>query len=840
MLFENPKISRGFIVTALACCAATSAMAIIQPIELRGRVTTQSGELLAGVAVRIEGTQQTAMTNSEGFYRISVPKGEKVRLSFSYVGYATHQRDITLHATEGRHGDKHQHLDVVLRESDEMLQSVEVVGRREATYKNTHSFSGTKTALDIRDIPQSIGYVTKELILDQGAVTVNDVVKNISGITTYSAYNDFSIRGFRVMGNRNSGNLLNGMRAQSSFFSTAGLVNIERVEVIKGPAAALFGNSSPGGVINRVTKKPINKRQNTISTGFGSFNTLRTSADFTGPLNEGGTLLYRLNLGYDRTDGFRDLQGSEQYTIAPSLSYVPNKRTQLNVDVVYHNLDGKLDRGQTIFAVENMHKIPITRAIAGIDDYLKEKQLHLTFSFTQKLTDALSLNAIYMNSAFSENLYEHTASGYVYKPDLKRDNTKAALVARKRQREFRNNSVNTYLNWDTNWGKLHSRLLIGYDYFEMNQLPSHELTAQPYLNRRGTAVASLNANTIPLDADGNPIIMMNVPFFDLADHAASYKLRQADHITAKTIWADRAIPAYRQSSHGIYLQEHIEYAGLKVLFGLRQEFFRDDLNRGQKTAYRVTETALLPRVGVVYSVLPNVNIYGTWLKGYDPQVATVQSSPRYGGPFAPMRSTLWEVGVKSEWFDKRISATLSLFDLTQRGTLHRATDPADPGNTDYRVQTGKENSRGIELDVLGYILPNWSLATSYTYNRAKVVQGEREIFNGQQQPNTPKHAVNVWTKYIFNGGVLKNFGFGLGYNFVDTRNGSLASHRGNDLVLPAYQLVNTALYYKINRVQLQLNVNNLFNQKHWVGGYDTIRIFPGKPRSVLATLTYRF
>ena len=134
---------------------------------------------------------------------------------------------------------------------------MEIIGRRESSYKNTSSFSGTKTATAIRDIPQTINYVTKEVILDQGASTVNDVVKNISGVSQYTTYNDFSIRGFRTTGNRNSGNLLNGMRAQTSLWSSSSLANVERVEVIKGPAAALFGNAAPGGIINRVTKKPL-------------------------------------------------------------------------------------------------------------------------------------------------------------------------------------------------------------------------------------------------------------------------------------------------------------------------------------------------------------------------------------------------------------------------------------------------------------------------------------------------------------------------------------------------------------------------------------------------------
>ena len=181
------------------------------------------------------------------------------------------------------------------------LNTVEIIGRKETSYKNTSSFSGAKVNLALKDTPQSIGYVTKELILDQNATTVNDVVKNISGVNQYSHYNDFSIRGNRILGNSSIGGgmLLNGMKAQTSIWKPMSLANIERVEVIKGPASAMFGNASPGGVINRITKKPLATRMRSITTSIGSFNTLKTYADFTGPANESKTLLYRLNLGYD-------------------------------------------------------------------------------------------------------------------------------------------------------------------------------------------------------------------------------------------------------------------------------------------------------------------------------------------------------------------------------------------------------------------------------------------------------------------------------------------------------------------------------------------------------------
>lgn len=289
------------------CCGLLSVVAQ-QVTEVRGRVTDENNQPLIGVDVVLEGTTIGVSTDDKGFYNLlNVPIGKQT-LVFSYLGYRPMK--VRTDVAPNPSGT-HTHLDVQLLEELTALQEVEVIGRKESSYKNTNSFIGTKTASALKEVPQSVGYVTKELILDQGATTINEVVKNISGVNAYSAYNDFSIRGFRATGNRNSGNLINGMRAQSSLWKQSSLANIERVEVIKGPASALFGNAAPGGIINRVTKKPLLSAQHNITVGVGSWNTLKTYGDFTGPLNQEKTLLYRLNLGYEKTDSFRDLQGSE-------------------------------------------------------------------------------------------------------------------------------------------------------------------------------------------------------------------------------------------------------------------------------------------------------------------------------------------------------------------------------------------------------------------------------------------------------------------------------------------------------------------------------------------------
>ena len=811
-----------------------------EAIIVRGRVTDTQGNPLLGVSVILEGTTKGASTNEKGLYEIHrVPVGEQTFI-FSSMGYQTVKQ--VFEVTPNPSGT-HTHLNVSLQEEAQQLQEVEIIGRRESSYKNTSSFSGTKTATAIRDIPQTINYVTKEVILDQGASTVNDVVKNVSGVSQYTTYNDFSIRGFRTTGNRNSGNLLNGMRAQTSLWSASSLANIERVEVIKGPAAALFGNAAPGGIINRVTKKPLLQRLHTVSVNTGSWGTLKTYGDFTGPLNESKSLLYRLNLGYETTDGYRDLQGRNTLTIAPSFSFIPNEKTRFNVDITYYRLDGKVDRGQTIFGDADLYSVPITRSLSATNDFLRETQMNISLGLTHKITDNLSFNSTYLNSSYSEDLREHNQANSYYMQQQGKANTgdptKILMQALLRQRTFRNNSFNNYFNYNFTTGLVKHTLLIGYDYFQVELLPgASQLTAGGYLLKNGKTTTTFNParlNTYVVDANNNPVT--NVAVFDLNKPTTGNVMKE----TGKYIFTSGNTKPTLQTSHGVYLQEQLEVSIVKLLLGLRKEFFMDYLNYKENNEEKIEQQALIPRVGLVITANDNINFYSTWMKGFEPQTAAIQSEPdRYGGPFDPVYSELYEMGVKTDWFNNRLSATASVFKIIQQNSLYDAF-PAVIGKPDLKMQIGEEESNGFEFDLAGEITPNWSILANYAYIDARITktaQNNEKDFD-MQRPSTPRHSGNIWTKYIITEGPLKHLGFGAGYNFVTERYGQVG-RRTNTTVYPGYGLVNAVLYYKINQIQLQLNLNNVLNQTHWVGGYDKLRSFPGAPRNINASVTYKF
>ena len=822
------------------CCFSLTTVFAQQTTEVRGRVTDENKQPLIGVDVVLEGTSIGVSTNDKGFYELhNVPVGKQT-IVFSYLGFQTLK--IRTDVAPNPSGT-HTHLDVQLSEELTALQEVEVIGRKESSYKNTNSFIGTKTASALKEVPQSVGYVTKELILDQGATTVNEVVKNISGVNQNSSYNDFSIRGFRATGNRNSGNLLNGMRAQTSLWKQSSLANIERVEVIKGPASALFGNAAPGGVINRVTKKPLFENKNSITVGVGSWNTLKTYGDFTGPLNPKKTLLYRLNLGYEKTDSFRDLQGSESIIAAPSFSYIPNEKTHINVDFVYQNFNGKIDRGQSVPADGNVYSTPISRSLSAANDFLKENTLNTTIALTHKFSDHISLNAIYLNSSYSEDMLEHTQANLYYKQIGNganafryADPNKVMMTANQRKRYFANNSFNTYFNFNFNTGILKHKLLVGYDYFISEQKAgSSSISAQGYLSKDKTKVVNTYTTTANVLAGSVQTPTTNVPIFDLYDPIAGNAYKDI----SKYIWKQNALNPYEEYSHGVYVQEQIDISIVKLLIGLRQEWFTETLNKETTKEISRQTSAFIPRVGLVVEASEKINLYSTWVKGFQPQGANIQSDPdRYGGPFDYMKSELYEVGLKTEWFNKRLNATLAIFKITQENSLEQSPKA---GKADWRVPVDEE-SNGFELDVAGQILPNFSVVANYAYTDARIVklkeEGAIKDLN-VQRPSTPRHAANLWTKYIFENGSLKGLGAGIGVSYASERLGQVG-RRATAASYPDYTLLNAVLYYKVKDVQLQLNVNNVLNRTYWISGYDNLRNFPGAPRNINASVTYRF
>ncbi len=800
------------------------------PGRVEGRLQTPDGQPAAFVNVQVKGSRSGAVTDEQGNFAITNVKPGQYTLLASGVGFETLRESISVA------GGQTAQVSLTIQPAVTQLQTVEITGRKETTYTNENSFVGSKTATPLRDLPQSVAYVTKELMLDQGAFRLNEVVKNMSGVNQASFYNDLTIRGNRVSGQENYSMLVNGMRSFSNFWKQLLIPHIEQVEILKGPASALYGNASPGGTVNRVTKKPLDERRMSINSSVGSFGTFRKTADFTGPMNAEKTLLYRLNLGLEDSESFRDLQFDKSIIFAPSFSFLPNNRTRVNFDLVYQNANTRLDRGHAVFGDGDLYSVPINRSLSVMNDYLKEKSYNVTLSLNHQLARNLSITSAYMFTGFDEDLLEHrTANTYAKDAAGANINTLVEMQVFVRKRTWNNTNFVNYLNYDFATGPLRHKLVVGYDYAEQKLRPGgSQLVAGGYRNAANNgAIATYvaaNRTRYLLDATGNPV--PNVPHMDLTN-PDPYALRDV----TKYFYTTRLFPQSLFTTQGFYVQDQIRLGKLQALVGFRQDSFTEWVNYKTNTENKVTQRAFIPRVGLVYSINNNVNAYATYVGGYQPQTAATIANPNAGGPFDPLVSTLAEAGLKTEWLDKRLNATVAVYQLNQKGTLYNAGDTQNP---DRLVQIGEEVSKGVEVDVVGKIANNWNVLFNYAYCNATITASRNEAEIGRQKPNAPKHLWNFWTKYIIGRGPLGGLGFGLGTNYQSSFLGSIVAAGQQPKEFPPYQLVNAAVYYRIAKFQIQMNLNNLTNKTHWVGGYDYLRAFPGAPRNWLTTIAYTF
>jgi len=811
-------------------------------LALKGRIIGEDKNAVAGATVTIKQQTKTESVPSDdnGYFRVDDLASGPYQIRISAVGFQPKEEAGTLTGPEGE-------LTFTLTPRTTELQSVEVVGRTAKQYNSDYSFSATKTAMLNKDLPQSISTVTKELIADRQAFQLADAVKVVSGVIPSSYYNQYAIRG---ISQNEEGQLVNGMRTRQHYFLQPLTTNIERVEVLKGPASVTFSSVDPGGSINLVTKKPLAVARRELSMSAGSFSTLRGTLDFTGPLNESKTLLYRLNGAYQEARSFRDLVQNDAFLLSPSLSYVPSDQTALNVEMIFSNMNGNLDRGQPIFgATEGMtdlNSTPISLNLGAGNDFFRSRELVVTGSLSHKFTKHMGFSAAYMKQTWQEDLQEHrTTNGFAVDTAGQPVTSLAAMQFVQRQQSWNVDNLNSYFNFDFATGKVTHQLLAGYDLHRWQKLKGGgQNAARGFMLNNGTVAGSfVRANLESYQTVGIGGVSMprpNVPHFDLGN--PSYTVRNGNDYTLNV---RTALPSALTTSQALYIQEQLRWNRFILLVSLRQEWFEDITNFDAPNELRFTQTALIPRVGLTYAVTKNVNVYGTYLEGFQPQSNTVSLMPNTGSffgaarsanQFEPLVSDLKEVGGKATVWNGKLHLGVAGYEINQRNLLMNANLPEFP---DSLITRGAERSRGVELEAAGYLLPDWQVNASYSYIDAVIVQANDESLIGARKQNTPYHSGNLWTRYDFpKGTVLEAIGLGLGVQHV----GGRVPWFTRAFEVPPYTLLDAALYYNPGQshVQVALNVNNLTNQTYWLGAQNYLRLFPGAPRNLMLTATYRF
>ena len=712
------------------------------------------------------------------------------------------------------------------------LQTVEIIGRARKDYNSDYSFSASKIALKNMEVPQAITTVTKELIADKGVTRLGDVVKNVSGVTQTSFYNNYAIRGVTQQASYRESRLMNGMVTSHIFFSQPMMMNVERVEVIKGPASMTFSSTDAGGSINIITKKPLKTDRKEVSLSVGSYQTVVGALDFTGPLNKSKTLLYRLNLGYENGKSFRDLQFKKAYMIAPTIAYVPNEKTNISFEFVMSNNSNRLDRGQPIFKANPgdrpaLTSTPITYAIGAINDINKTLDLNFMGNLTHKFTDNLSINMAYMKHIWNEDLTELRTDNNFGKDShgvIQRDKVQLRYV--QRNSNFFTDNFNAYLNYDWKLGEnFKNKSVLGYDLVMFEVGHGGTNTVRDYTGDK-------NAGTLT----------PRIPHWDLTKEG-QYRVMYPGFYQPQARRMQETTPMYFSTNSAYFMNQMELWNRLIFNIGLRQEWYTDKNFYKRKNEETVKQNKFLVRAGLMYKATKNINAYASYIEGFQMQTDAylgydgfrrdMNTGQYVREAFKPKTTRMYEFGAKTEWLEGKLHASIAYYDIKQNNILTYDDTVYNGAVDELMTEGGTERNKGLEIDVMGRILPNWLVNAGYAYNDSKVTDQKRGTY---RKDNAPKHTFNLWTRFDVKEGFFKNLGVGAGLNYSAEK----ISWQEPDLVLPDYTIVDAAVYYKIKDMQLSFNINNIFNKTYWLGAFNYPRLFPGTPRNVMFTVRYTF
>jgi iron complex outermembrane recepter protein len=666
---------------------------------------------------------------------------------------------------------------------------VVVTGEQEEGYQADEATTATRTDTPLREIPQSIQVIPRQVLEDQQVIQLEEAVRNVSGVTSGNTFADTQDGGFVIRGFPSFDLYLrNGFRDNAQGIRE--FANVERVEVLKGPASVLYGNLEPGGVINFVTEMPLSDPYYSAELELGNYGFVRPSIDFSGPLNDDGTLLYRLNAAYLNEDGFRDFnRATERYFIAPVLTWQISDRTDLTLEFDYVSDERPFDRGLVVIGDE-VADIPISRILGEEDDFRQVEEVGAGYRFEHRFSDNWRVrNAFRM--LFSDSL------DYAFQPDSL-DEATGILSRNLRSNDDHRESfaLQTELVGEFSTGSIDHTLLFGIDW------------------SRNTQRSNTRA------AESTPSINIFDPEYDaFRPERSDLPLLTIDRFNAT-------------DTIGFFIQDQIDLLdNLHLLIGGRFDIIdQSSFSFLSNTGSDQNEEAFSPRIGILYRPIEPLSLYASYSQSFQPNVFT-QSD---GSFLEPERGRQFEVGVRGEFLDDRLIANLAAYHLTKTNVA--TTDPDDPN---FSLPLGEVRSQGIELDVAGEILPGWNIIASYAYTDAEVTDSGDDPFfpEGLRNANVAPNTASLWTTYEIQTGTLQGLGFGIGVFYVDNRPGDF----DNTYELPSFIRTDAAVYYRRDNWRAALNIKNLFDERYFAGAdFGTTTVRPGEPFTIVGSIAVEF
>jgi len=652
-------------------------------------------------------------------------------------------------------------------------------------YRATRSASATRTDTAIHETPQSISVVPAQVVEDIGATRLEDALDYAGGVERGNNFGGQGLTEFLVRGFSTQEFYRNGFAVNRGYPNMPDASTLERIEVLRGPASMLYGRGDPGGTFNIVSKQPQAERRTVLGSQVHTDGLRRGTLDTTGALDESAAFTYRLNLVAEGSDSFRDHVESERYNIAPVLRWQLSDDTALILEGDYLHNRHPMDRGLT--------RYPNQAGDLSRDRFLGEESAgKLTNqNATTQLRLEHQLDSQWMLRGGIQYLDGSLDGGAVENNGLAADGRTVGRNYSERWLNWNDLAVQANLEGHFDAAGLAHTLLLGVEFDDFNY--------DSQIDRSGGATSDF-----PIDLY-DPVYGQPLPA-----------------LTRTTTYDDENLKSY-----AFFLQDQIALTErLTAQVGARLERFEQRYENKLTPAgsWDQAHNAVSPRFGLIYDLTEELAVYANTSRSFKPNRGADRSSQA----FDPEKGIAHEVGIKYELPEHDLSVTAALFHITKENVL-----TSDPLDSNYQVAAGEARSRGFDISVAGNITPQWRVIGGYAYVDAEVTESSNASMpTGTRLANVPRHSFNLLDTYEFAEGPLAGLGVGMGVKYVGDRKGGATSTAFD---MDAYTTVDLLAYYPLTeRVRLNLNLNNLFDEEYEERAWGNIWAYPGAPRTLQA------
>lgn len=704
--------------------------------------------------------------------------------------------------------------------------------------------AGTKTDTPLIETPQTITVIDAEELARRNARSINQALNYVAGVSAnqrggmVTRYDQMYLRGF------SPAFYLDGMRLIAGPYSTpqVDFNRVDHLDVVKGPASVLYGNSSPGGLVNLTSKTPEPIAFQRLEVAAGNYDTQLASVDINRPLDEAGHWLFRVVSGAQRFDGFTDMTESERTHISPMLTFAPSEHTSLTLIGAYQH-DPKGGGYSGVPALGSVLPNPFGELPEDINtgdpDYEVFDRYQRTFSalFRHDFNEHVSLrtNARFHNTELSyRQIY---VAGFPTTGAGASRNTDFSRIIRGgggADEDFDTMTADTSLAIKFSTGPLAHSVLVGVD----------------YQNIDGENVQHFNTGETDNPTTSIPNLSLYAPTYRGVMPALDLTLLSPGYTNTRS----------EREQIGFYVQDQIEIDRLQLIAsGRYDDYQQDSLNKKNDVTTPLSQHAFTGRLGALYELSMGLAPFVSYSESFEPQAGTTSQ----GDPFDPVTGRQYEVGLKYQPRALNALFTLAAYDLRrQKVPVGHPNAGANGIPNNAQVQIGEVKVQGVELEGRGEVLPGFEVVLTGTYTDSEITRGApasgvTPSTTGTRLLGAPVWMASTFLSYDFGvarpEGWLGGLTLGLGSRYVGGSEGTTTYAVINNVqqfshfTTDSFVLVDALASYDLGRLssalggaQLALNVANLFDEKHVTACPFSNSCYFGASRTVVGTLRYEW